>query len=169
MIGTQMTKKTTQEILHFFFTKEVVDLTPVDYKLHVEYSLKNKDEDPYREPNYPTLPEGTVVLASGPGSEDQEYLVVRTPDNTYYLVDEYFGLELFDETPEVDPKTPIGELYEITHSYNRSQYHYTSYTSRTGILLHSIIDESDYYMGGFYIYNKEYLDKVSEYYQEVKA
>lgn len=164
-----MTKKTTQEILHFFFTKEVVDLTPVDYKLHVEYSLKNKDEDPYREPNYPTLPEGTVVLASGPGSEDQEYLVVRTPDNTYYLVDEYFGLELFDETPEVDPKTPIGELYEITHSYNRSQYHYTSYTSRTGILLHSIIDESDYYMGGFYIYNKEYLDKVSEYYQEVKA
>jgi len=164
-----MTKKTTQEILHFFFTKEVVDLTPVDYKLHIEYSLQNKDEDPYREPNYPTLPEGTVVLASGPGSEDQEYLVVRTPDNTYYLVDEYFGLELFDETPEVDPKTPIGELYEITHSYNRSQYHYTSYTSRTGILLHSIIDEDDYHMGGFYIYNKEYLDKVSEYYQKVKA
>ena len=138
--------KTTQEILNFFFTKEVKDLTPVDYQEYIADSSSD----------FPTLPEGTVVLASGPGSEDQDYLVVRTPDNIYHLVDEYEGLEEFDETPEVDPKTPIGELYEITHSYNRSHYHYTSYTSRTGILLHSIIDEDDYYMGGFYIFNKEY-------------
>jgi hypothetical protein len=162
-------KKNTQEILHTFFTQEVEDLTPVDYKLHVEYSLQNQDEEPYRNPNYPTLPEGTVVLASGPGSEDQEYLVVRTPDNTYYLVDEYFGLELFDETPEVDPTTPIGKLYEITHYFNNSHYHFTSYTSRTGILLHLIMDKEDYYLGGFYTYNKEYTDKVSEYYQKTKA
>ena len=162
-------KKNTQEILHTFFTQEVIDLTPVDYNLHIEYSLQNQDEEPYRQPNYPTLPEGTVVLASGPGSEDQEYLVVRTPDNTYYLVDEYFGLELFDETPEVDPKTSIGELYEITHYFNNSHYHFTSYTSRTGILLHLIMDKEDYYSGGFYIYNKEYTDKVSEYYQKTKV
>ena len=163
-----MTKK-TQDILHTYFTQEVEDLTPVDYKLHVEYILQNQDEDPYKESKYPTLPEGTVVLASGPGSEDQEYLVVRTPDNIYYLVDEYEGLEEFDETPEVDSSTPIGELYEIGHYGNGTYYHYKSYTSRTGILLHSIIDEDDYNMGGFYIYNKEYLDKVSEYYQKVKA
>jgi hypothetical protein len=162
-------KKTTQEILHFFFTKEVINLTPVDYKLHVEYSLQNQDVDPYKESKYPTLPEGTVVLASGPGSEDQDYLVIRTPDNIYHLVDEYEGLEEFNETPEVDPNTPIGEMYEIRHSYNNSQYHFTSYTSRTGILLHLIMDNQDYYSGGFYIYNKQYTDKVSEWYNQVKA
>ena len=161
--------KTTQEILHTFFTKEVEDLTPVDYNLYVHYKLQDQEEDPYKEPNYPTLPKGTVVLASGAGSEDQDYLVVRTPDNIYHLVDEYFGLELFDETPEVDPKTPIGELYEITHYGNGTHYHYTSYTSKTGIILHSIIDEDDYYCGGFYIMNKEYTDKSPEWYYKVKA
>lgn len=160
-------KKTTQEILHFFFTKEVEDLTPLNYQLYVEYSLKNKDSD--SESNYPVLPEGTVVLAIGPGDEDQDYLVVRTPDNIYHLVDEVNGIEEFNETPEVDPKTSIGELYEITHSYNRSQYHYTSYVSYTGILLHNIIDEDDYYMGGFYIMDKSYTGKQSDWYNKVKA
>ena len=161
-------KKNTQEILHFFFTKEVKDITPLNYQLYVEYSLKNKDEDD-RDSNYPTLPEGTVVLASGQGDEGQDYLVIRTPDNIYHLVDEINGLEEFNETPEVDPKTPIGELYEITHSYNRSQYHYTSYVSYTGILLHNIIDEDDYYMGGFYIMDKDFTDKQSKWYEIVKA
>jgi hypothetical protein len=161
-------KKNTQEILHFFFTKEVKDLTPLNYQLYVEYSLKNKDEDD-RDSNYPTLPEGTVVLASGPADEGQDYLVVRTPDGIYHLVDEINGLEEFNETPEVDPKTPIGELYEIRHSYNKSQYHYTSYVSYTGILLHNIIDEDDYYMGGFTTYTKDYLDKYVTHYQQLKA
>ena len=142
-------KKNTQEILHFFFTKEVEDLTPVDYQ---EYVVD-------RPSDFPTLPAGTVVLASGQGDEGQDFLVVRTPDSIYHLVDEINGIQEFDETPEVDPKTPIGEMYEIRHSYNRSQYHYTSYVSYTGILLHNIIDEDDYYMGGFYIFNKEYIGK----------
>ena len=142
-------KKNTQEILHFFFTKEVEDLTPVDYQ---EYVVD-------RPSDFPTLPAGTVVLASGQGDEGQDFLVVRTPDSIYHLVDEINGIQEFDETPEVDPKTPIGEMYEIRHSYNRSQYHYTSYVSYTGILLHNIIDEDDYYMGGFYIFNKEYTGK----------
>ena len=142
-------KKNTQEILHFFFTKEVKDLTPVDYQ---EYIVD-------RPSDFPTLPAGTVVLASGPGDEGQDFLVVRTPDSIYHLVDEINGIQEFDETPEVDPKTPIGEMYEIRHSYNRSQYHYTSYVSYTGILLHNIIDEDDYYMGGFYIFNKEYIGR----------
>lgn len=142
-------KKNTQEILHFFFTKEVEDLTPVDYQ---EYVVD-------RPSDFPTLPAGTVVLASGQGDEGQDFLVVRTPDSIYHLVDEINGIQEFDETPEVDPKTPIGEMYEIRHSYNRSQYHYTSYVSYTGILLHNIIEEDDYYMGGFYIFNKEYRGK----------
>ena len=142
-------KKNTQEILHFFFTKEVKDLTPVDYQEYVED----------RPSDFPTLPAGTVVLASGQGDEGQDFLVVRTPDSIYHLVDEINGIQEFDETPEVDPKTPIGEMYEIRHSYNRSQYHYTSYVSYTGILLHNIIDEDDYYMGGFYIFNKEYTGR----------
>ena len=142
-------KKNTQEILHFFFTKEVKDLTPVDYQ---EYIVD-------RPSDFPTLPAGTVVLASGQGDEGQDFLVVRTPDSIYHLVDEINGIQEFDETPEVDPKTPIGEMYEIRHSYNRSQYHYTSYVSYTGILLHNIIDEDDYYMGGFYIFNKEYTGR----------
>ena len=162
-------KKNTQEILHTFFTQEVEDLTPVNYNLHVEYKLQNQDEEPYRQPNYPTLPEGTVVLASGPGSEDQDYLVVRTPDNIYHLVDENEGLEEFDETPEVDPKTPIGELYEINHYGNGTHYHYKSYTSLTGILLHNIIDENDYYLGGFYIMDRTFTDKFPEWYNKVKA
>ena len=141
--------KTTQEILNFFFTKEVKDLTPVDYQEYVED----------RPSDFPILPAGTVVLSSGNNGQDADLLVVRTPDNIYHLVDENEGIEEFDETPEVDPTTPISELYEITHSFNRSQYHYTSYTSYTGILLHNIIDEDDYYMGGFYIFNKEYIGR----------
>ena len=142
--------KTTQEILNFFFTKEVKDLTPVDYQEYVEE----------RPSDFPILPAGTVVLASGNNGQDADLLVVRTPDNIYHLVDEDEGLQEFDETPEVDPTTPISELYEITHSFNRSHYHYTSYTSYTGILLHNIIDEDDYYMGGFYIFNKEYIGRT---------
>ena len=161
-----MTKK-TQDILHTFFTTEAEDLTPLNYQLYIQDKIDQGSISD--ESNFPTLPEGTVVLASGPGSEDQDYLVVRTPDNIYHLVDEYEGLEEFDETPEVDPSTPLGELYPIGHYGNGTHYHFKSYTSRTGILLYSIIDEDNYYSGGFYIYNKEYTDKVSEYYQKTKA
>lgn len=164
-----MKNEKTQDILHTFFTKEVEDLTPLDYKAYVEYHLQNKDAGD-EESKFPTLPEGTVVLASGPGHEDQESLVVRTPENIYHLVDEYLGLEEdFDESPAVDPSTPVSELYEISHYGNGTHYHYSSYTSRTGILLHSIIDEDDYYLGGFYIMNKEYTDKFPEWYSKVKA
>lgn len=142
-----MWNKKTQDILHTFFTKEVEDLTPVDYQ---EY-ISDRPSD------FPTLPAGTVVLASGPGSEDQDRLVVRTPDNIYHIVDEYEGLEEFDETPEVDPSTPVSKLYEIDHYGYGTHYHYKSYTSRTGILLNLIIDEDDYYKGGFYIFNKKYI------------
>ena len=162
-----MKNTTTQEILHTFFTKEAEDLTPLNYQLYIQEKIDQGSISD--ESKFPTLPEGTVVLASGPGHEDQDYLVVRTPDNIYHLVDEYEGLEEFDETPEVDPKTPIGELYEIGHYGNGTHYHYKSYTSRTGILLHSIIDEDDYYMGGFYIMDRTFTDKFPEWYNKVKA
>ena len=163
-----MKNTTTQEILHTYFTKEAEDLTPLNYQLYIQEKIDQGSISD--ESKFPTLPEGTVVLASGPGHEDQDYLVVRTPDNIYHLVDEYEGLEEFDETPEVDPKTPIGELYEIGHYDDcGTHYHYKSYTSRTGILLHSIIDEDDYNMGGFYIMDRTFTDKFPEWYNKVKA
>jgi hypothetical protein len=143
-----MTKK-TQDILHTFFTKEVEDLTPVDYQEYVA----DKSSD------FPTLPAGTVVLASGNNGQDADLLVVRTPDNIYHLVDEEDEdiIELA-ETPYLDPKSD--DIYSIEHyDDNGTHYHYTSYTSYTGIILHQLIDEDDYYCGGFYIFNKEYTGR----------
>ena len=159
--------KKTQDILHTFFTKEVEDLTPLDYKLYVQ---ERKDQGTVSEKSkFPNLPEGTVIVADGPGHEDQSNLVVRTPDNTYYLVDEYLGIEEFDETPEVDPKTPVGELYEIGHYGNGTHYHYKSYTSRTGILLYCIIDEDDPSLGGFYIMDRAFTDMMSKQTSKIEA
>ena len=74
----------------------------------------------------------------------------------------------FSETPELDPKSD--DVYSIEHyDDNGTNYHYTSYTSYTGIILHQLIDEDDYYCGGFYIYNKEFTDKIQDLYQKVKA
>ena len=152
-------KKTTQEILHTFFTKEVEDLTPLNYNLYIQH----------KDSTFLTLPEGTVVLASGNNGQDADLLIVRTPDNIYHLVDEEDEeLIEFSETPELDPKSD--DIYSIEHyDDNGTNYHYTSYTSYTGIILHQLIDEDDYYCGGFYIYNKEFTDKIQDLYQKVKA
>jgi hypothetical protein len=143
-----MTKK-TQDILHTFFTQEVEDLTPVDYQ---EY-IADKSSD------FPTLPAGTVVLASGNNGQDADLLVVRTPDNIYHLVDEEDEdiIELA-ETPDLDPKTD--DIYSIDHydDYG-THYHFTSLTSYTGLILHNLIEEDDYNCGGFYTFTKEYTGR----------
>jgi len=153
-----MTKK-TQDILNTYFTKEVKDLTLVDYNLYTQDSESTSFSS--KDSNYPSLPEGTVIVASGQGHEDQEYLVVRTSDNIYHLVDEYLGLEEFDETPEVDMNTPIGELYEINHyDENSTHYHFTSYTSHTGLIIHLIVGNVDPHLGGFSTLTKDFTPRT---------
>jgi hypothetical protein len=150
-----MTKK-TQDILHTFFTKEVEELTPVDYNHFI--SVTEKDEDSV----FPSLPAGTVIVAAGTNGQDAELLIVRTPDNIYHIVDENDeDLIEFSETPQVDPKTPIGELYEITHyDEYKSDYHFSSYTSYTGLILHYLTEETDQYMGSIEPFTKEYVEKT---------
>jgi hypothetical protein len=132
-----MTKK-TQDILHTFFTKEVEDLTPVNYKDFIKTSADT---------NLPSLPTGTVIVASGNNGQDSQLLIVRTPDNTYYIVDEDDkDIIEFSETPDLDPKSD--DVYSIEHyDDNGTHYHFTSYTSYTGLILHHLIEETDYYMG----------------------
>jgi hypothetical protein len=144
---------TTQEILNTFFTKEVENLSPVDYNHFI--SVAEKDEDSV----FPSLPVGTVIVAAGTNVEDAELLIIRTPDNIYYIVDEHVeDIIEFSETPEVDLKTPIGELYEISHyDDNKSKYHFTSYTSYTGLILHHLTEETDVYMGSIEPLTEEYV------------
>ena len=68
----------TQEILNDYYT-QIENLRPLDYKFYISR----------QEGTYPEMPEGTVVLSTGSGIEDEDQIVVRTPDNTYYLVNEY--------------------------------------------------------------------------------
>ena len=99
--------RTTQDILNTFFTQEVKNLSPVDYNHFI--SVAEKDEDSV----FPSLPVGTVIVAAGSNGQDAELLIVRTPDNIYHIVDEQVeDLIEFSKTPEVDLKTPVGELYE---------------------------------------------------------
>jgi hypothetical protein len=143
----------TQEILHKYYTKVVEDLKPVDYKYYTTL-----DE----EKNYPEMQEGTVVVSTGSGPEDEDQVVVRTPDNIYYLVNENEEEPIkFEETPEVPKGTPIDDLYEINHydDYG-THYLYTSYTSETGLLIHLITENVDPYLGGFYTLTKEFVEKV---------
>ena len=149
-----MKNNNTQEVLHTFFTKEVKDLSPVDYKHFI--SVAEKDEDSV----YPSLPAGTVIVAAGNNGQDAELLIVRTPDNTYYLVDENDeDLIEFSKTLDVDPKTD--EMYPIDHyDDNGTHYHFTSYTSYTGLILHNLIEETDYYMGSITPLTSEYVSKT---------
>jgi|LakMenEpi03Aug12_release.lakeMendotaPanAssembly.Ray.scaffolds.fasta_scaffold07295_17 hypothetical protein len=149
-----MKNNNTQEVLHTFFTKEVKDLSPVDYKHFI--SVAEKDEDSV----YPSLPARTVIVAAGNNGQDAELLIVRTPDNTYYLVDENDeDLIEFSKTLDVDPKTD--EMYPINHyDDNGTHYHFTSYTSYTGLILHNLTEETDYYMGSITPLTSEYVSKT---------
>jgi hypothetical protein len=140
----------TQEILHTFFTKEVEELTPVDYN---HFTSTQESE-------FPSLPAGTVIVAAGNNGQDAELLIVRTPDNTYYLVDENDeDLIEFSKTLDVDPKTD--EMYPINHyDDNGTHYHFTSYTSYTGLILHNLTEETDYYMGSITPLTSEYVSKT---------
>jgi hypothetical protein len=144
-----MTKK-TQDILHTFFTKEVEELTPVDYK----HFTSTQDSE------FPSLPARTVIVAAGNNGQDAELLIVRTPDNTYYLVDEDEEEVIeFQDTPHLDPKSD--DTYSIDHyDDNGTHYHFTSYTSYTGLILHNLIEETDYYMGSIEPFTKEYVEKT---------
>lgn len=148
--------KKTQDILHTFFTKEVEDLTPVDYNSFIQ-SPESVPFISLESPNYPSLPQGTVIVASGEGDEGEE-LVVRTPDNIYHIVNEQ-STEVIElsETPEVDLSTPVDKLYDIQHSFQGSYYHYTSYTSYTGYIIHLIVDDVDPHLGGFSIFTKDFI------------
>ena len=145
--------KKTQDILNTFFTQEVENLSPVDYNHFI--SVAEKDEDSV----FPSLPAGTVIVAAGSNGQDAELLIVRTPDNIYHIVDEQDeDIIEFSETPEVDPKTPVGELYEITHyDEYKSDYHFSSYTSYTGLILHHLTEETDPYMGSITPLTEEYV------------
>jgi hypothetical protein len=149
-----MKNNNTQEVLHTFFTKEVKDLSPVDYNHFI--SVVEKDEDSV----YPSLPVRTVIVAAGNNGQDAELLIVRTPDNTYYLVDENDEDPIeFSKTLDVDPKTD--EMYPINHyDDNGTHYHFTSYTSYTGLILHNLIEETDYYMGSITPFTSEFVSKT---------
>jgi hypothetical protein len=150
-----MWNKKTQDILHTFFTKEVKDLTPVDYNLFIQ-SPESVSFTSLEKPNYPSLPQGTVIVASGEGDEGVE-LIVRTLDNTYHIFTEQ-GIEIeLSETPEIDLSTPVGKLYGIKHYYQGSYYHFTSYTSHTGYIIHLIVDGVDPHLGGFSIFTKDFI------------
>ena len=148
--------RTTQDILNTFFTQEVKNLSPVDYNHFI--SVAEKDEDSV----FPSLPVGTVIVAAGSNGQDAELLIVRTPDNIYHIVDEQVeDLIEFSKTPEVDLKTPVGELYEISHyDDNKSKYHFTSYTSYTGLILHHLTEETDVYMGSIEPLTEEYVKQT---------
>ena len=143
----------TQEILNNYFTRVVEELNPLDYNYYISL-----DEDK----SYPQMPEGTVVVATGSGSEDEDQVVARTPDNTYYLVSEFEDEPIkFEESPDVPEGTSIDDLYEIEHyEDNGTHYLYTSYTSHTGLLIHLITEESDPNLGGFTTLTKEYVERV---------
>jgi hypothetical protein len=140
----------TQEILHTFFTKEVEELTPVDYN---HFTSTQESE-------FPSLPAGTVIVAAGNNGQDAELLIVRTPDNIYHLVDEEDeNIIEFSETPDLYPKSD--DVYSIEHyDDNGTHYHFTSYTSYTGLILHNLIEEDDYYMGSIQPFTKEYVNKT---------
>ena len=158
--------KKTQDILHTYFTRQVEDLTPVNYNLFIQspdsFFLFSEEKV-----DYPSLPQGTVIVASSAGDDGSQGYVVRTPDNTYQIVvvqeqDQYKEVIVLSETPEVDPKTPVGELYDIQHSYIGSHYQYTSYTSKTGYFIHLIVDDVDPHLGGFSTFTKDFI-KGSKY------
>jgi hypothetical protein len=113
-----MNDKKIKETLDSFYT-QVEDLSPLDYTY---YSTRDEDKE------FPEMPEGTVVLSSGLGPEDEDQIVVRTPDNIYYLVNEYEEEPTteFDEvlieliTQDVDPNS--GGFYTLTKKFVEKVY-----------------------------------------------
>ena len=108
----------TQEILNDYYT-QIVDLSPLDYTY---YTTQDEDKE------FPEMPEGTVVLSSGAGPEDEDQIVVRTPDNIHYLVNEYEEEPSteFDEvlieliTQDVNPNS--GGFYTLTKEFVEKVY-----------------------------------------------
>lgn len=148
--------KFTQEILNNYFTEEVEDLTPIDYNVFINSpEAISFDEE---ESTYPNLPQGTIILASGNNGQDAHLLLVKTPDNIYHLVDEENEdvIELA-ETTQVDLSN-LDDLFVIDHYDDLgTNYHFTSYTSYTGLIIHQIVDNVDEELGGFTTFTKENL------------
>jgi hypothetical protein len=146
--------KVTQEILNNYFTKEVEDLTPIDYNVFIQdpVAISFNEEDS----NYPNLPQGTTILASGNNGQDSHMFLVKTPDNIFYLVDEEDEVVIeLAETTEVDTSQ---ELFEIEHYDDLStNYHFSSFTSYTGLIIHQIVDNVADELGGFTTFTKENL------------
>jgi hypothetical protein len=151
----------TQYTLSSYFNN-YKDLTPVDYKKCTKLCTEETERE------FVSLPEGTTVVALSEG--DEYWLLVKTPDSVYHLVSDHQGLQEFSEFPEeLDPTTPLNEMYEIVHHIgNEGAGSYKTYTSKTGVFLHSIISGENTDCG-FTIMNKKYTDKESEWYQNVKV
>jgi hypothetical protein len=78
-------KKTTLDYLQ----RKFKDTPEVDFNLYIndemnKVSWYHKLETPYIN----TLPEGTILLSKGRGSEDAGTYLVKTPEGLYYIVNE---------------------------------------------------------------------------------